>query len=92
MHRPSRTHSRLIDDNMGKKKKQRVSGKGNNLFKKIKTTLFAAILLSAYILLCSRTHGTRLNDMQLSFKQAHAKHIHTHTHTGTRCKRVGAKE
>lgn len=86
MHRPSHTHSRLINDNMEKNK--RASGKGNNLFKKIKTTLFAAILLSAYILLCSRTHTTRLNDMQLSFKQAHAKH----THTGTQCKHVGAKE
>lgn len=77
MHRPSHTHNGLIDDNVEENK--RASGKGNNLFKKIKTTLFAAILLSAYILLLSLTHKTRSNDnIRLSFKQAHAKHTYTH--------------
>ncbi len=81
MHRRSHTHSELTNDNMENK---RTSGEENNLFKKIKTTLFAAVLLNAYIhtyiLLLSLTHRTRLNDMRLSFKQADVKHIHTYWH------------
>lgn len=47
MHRRSHTHGELFNDNMGKK--QGASGEENSLFKKIKTTLFAAILLNAYV-------------------------------------------